>query len=98
MKPIIGEHNHVCCKRKQHSSKDWGKTETSTCGKAATHQRGNQFFCRHHSKTGRFVVRDGDVGEILARFDTEKELRENISKFPGMRMQKVSKTSRRDIY
>lgn len=67
------------------------------CGKTATHEIGGQKLCRHHARVGRYIVRDGDIGEILARFDTEKELRENIHLYPGMRMQKVTKSHRRDI-
>lgn len=99
MKMISKEHNETCCKRVQHSFPGLGKTHTSVCGKPATHVHNNgiHYFCRQHSGTGRFVVRNGDVGEILARFDTEKELRDNIIHYPGMRMQKITKSHRRDI-
>ena len=90
------ETNEVCCKKIV--VKDWFHKESWVCGKPATHTNGSHFFCRHHSKTGRFVIRNGDVGEILARFDTEKEMRDSIHLYPGMRMQKVSKSHRRDIY
>jgi hypothetical protein len=79
--------------------KDWFNRHSYVCNKLATHTDGNAVFrCRHHSLTGRFVVRDGDVGEIKMRFDTEKELRENIHLYPGMVMQKVTKSHRRNIY
>lgn len=87
----------TCCKKVQHSARNWGKTNTSICGKPATHTNGTHNFCRHHSGTGRYIFRDGQVGLIVARFDTEKELRENAHLFPGMLMQKVTKSHRKDI-
>jgi hypothetical protein len=47
---------------------------------------------------GRFVIRDGDVGKILFRCDTEEELRKEIGNYPGMRMQKVTSSHRKDIH
>lgn len=88
----------ICGKTIKHTMKEVGVIGTSKCVKPVTHFNGSHYFCKHHSRTGRFVVRDGDVGKILARFDTEKELRDNISKYPGMRMQKITKSRRRDIY
>jgi hypothetical protein len=90
------EPGHTCTKRRKHSD-DWGVTGTSICGKPAVWKEGEAYYCQYHSKKGRFVVRDGDVGEIKARFDTEQELRANISNYPGMRMQHISKSHRRDI-
>jgi hypothetical protein len=90
------ETNETCCKKIV--VKEWLYKESWICGKPATHTNGSHFFCRHHSKTGRFVIRNGDVGEILARFDTEQEMRDNIHLYPGMRMQKVTKSHRRDIF
>lgn len=40
----------------------------------------------------------GVAVEIKARFDTEKELRENIINYPGMRMQKITSSHRKDLY
>lgn len=97
MKPIESTINETCCYNAQHSN-NTGKTYKAICGKPATHTNGQHFFCRHHSRSGRFVIRIGDTGEILARFDTEKEVRENHHLYPNSRMQKVSKSSRRDIY
>lgn len=97
MKQIEFNSNERCCKKVQHSD-HFGKTYKSVCGKKATHTNGQHFFCRHHSRTGRFVFRVGDVGEIVARFDIEEELHNNAHLFEGMRMQKISKSSRRDIY
>jgi hypothetical protein len=49
---------------------------------------GTHFYCRQHSKIGRFVIRNGNVGEILARFNTEEQVR---AAFPDcMRMQKIT--------
>jgi hypothetical protein len=48
---------------------------------------------------GRFVIRDGDVVKIVARFDTEKELRENICNYVSrFRMQKLTSSSRKDLH
>lgn len=98
MKHIEDNNEHTCCKRVKHSMRNMGVIGTSICGKKATYQEGTYYFCKHHSKTGRYVVRDGDIGKILARFDTEKELRANIHLYSGMRMQKLTKSHRRDIY
>lgn len=95
MKEITTEEK--CCKKV--TPQQYGFNVGSyKCGKPATHTNGTHFFCRKHSKMGRFVIRDGDVGEIKARFDTEKELRENIINYPGMRMQKVTSSHRKDLY
>lgn len=90
------QHVHVCCKKVRHQL---GTiiSHTYTCGRNATHTNGSNFFCRHHSRMGRFVVRDGDVGEIIIRFDTEQELRDNIHLYPGKRIQKITKSSRRNL-
>lgn len=99
VRPLEQPTDRTCCRkvRQQYGHIQLG---TKICGKPATHinTNGVSAYCRHHSGTGRFVVRNGDVGEILARFDTEKELRDNIGNYPGMRMQKVTKSHRRDIY
>ncbi len=87
----------ICYRMKQHSM--WyGKTGKSKCTKLATYFNGTHYFCRHHSRMQRYIVRDGDVGEIIKRFDTEQELRNNIHLFPGMRMQKLTHSHRKDIY
>jgi hypothetical protein len=90
--------DNIECNKRIHI-KDWLNRHSYVCNKLATHTNEQGVYrCRHHSLTGRFVVRDGDVGEIKMRFDTEKELRENIHLYPKMRMQKVTKSHRRDIY
>lgn len=92
------ETNEICCKRIKHSARQIGIIGYSKCTNKATYTNGTHFFCTKHSRMQRFVIRNGDIGEILARFDTEQELRNNIHLYPGMRMQKVTKSHRRDIY
>jgi hypothetical protein len=75
-----------------------GKIGRYTCGKPATYTNGTHYFCTHHSRMQRYIIRDGDVGKILARFDTEEELRANIDNYPGMVMQKLTHSHRRTIY
>ena len=88
--------NITCCKSIK--IKTWYSRRSYICRKPATHTNGSHYFCRHHSRVGRFVARIGDVGEIVARFNSEQELRENIHLYPDCRMQKVTKSHRRDIY
>lgn len=97
MKPISENNKETCCFNKQHSSKNLGKTYKSVCGKKATHTNGSRFFCRQHSKLGRFVLRNGDVGEILARFDTEEELQDNAHLFPNAELQKLTNSHRKTL-
>jgi hypothetical protein len=91
------ETNEICCKKIKHSAREMGIIGHSKCNNKAEWTNGTHFFCTKHSKMQRWVVRDGDVGKILARFDTEQELRNNIHLYPGMRGQKLSKSHRRDI-
>jgi hypothetical protein len=76
--------------------------EKFRCTKDATHMINGKHLCRHHSKTGRYVIREGDTGPIHFRCDTEKELRQEFSSEsypkPQYRMQKISKSHRRDIF
>ena len=67
------------------------------CTALATHTNGSHHFCRHHSKMQRFVAREGDTGKILARFETEQELRNNIHLFPEAEMQKLTKSHRKTL-
>lgn len=97
MKPIDSTINEVCCKKMKHSVW-WGKSYTSKCTKKATYTNGTHFFCKHHSGMGRYVFRVGDVGEILARYDTEQELHDNAHLYPDARMQKITKSHKKDIY
>lgn len=91
------ETNEICCKKLKHSARSRGIVGYSKCTNKATYTNGSHFFCAKHSKMQRYVIREGDVGKILARFDTEEELRQNIHLYPNMRMQKLS-SSRKDIY
>lgn len=95
MKEITTEEK--CCKKV--TPQQYGFNVGSyICNKPATYTNGTHFFCRKHSKMGRFVIRNGDVGEIIERFDTEQLMRDAIVKYPGMRMQKVTSSHRKDIY
>lgn len=91
------ETNETCCKKIKHSAREMGVIGYSHCTKKAEYTNGTHYFCKHHSKMGRFVIRDGEIGKVLARFDTEKELKENIHLYPGKVMQKLTKSHRRDI-
>jgi len=92
------ESKNTCCKKIQHSFPGIGKTHTSICGKNAEYQKSGYWFCRHHAKVKRFVLRDGNVGEILARYDTENELKDNAHLFPDAVLQKITKSARKDIF
>jgi hypothetical protein len=92
----IAQSGHTCMKRVKHSN-DFGVTHTSVCGKPAIWKDGTAYFCQHHSKKGRFVFRDGDIGEVKARFDTIEDLFAHIPNYPGMIMQHLTKSHRRDI-
>jgi hypothetical protein len=96
MKSFENSESIICGKRTK--VKDWFNPHTHVCKKVATHTNGSHYFCRHHSKTGRYIARIGDVGKTMARFDTEQQLRDNIHLYPGCRMQKVTKSHRRDIF
>lgn len=88
-----------CCKKVTQTYTNF-PTETYICDKPATHTNGTHFFCRKHSKMGRFVIRVGDVGEILHRFDDEKMLRSEFDKLEskdGLVMQKITSSHRRTI-
>jgi len=87
----------MCCKMKQLHT-PWGKGGRIKCKAFASYTNGTHHFCTHHSQMQRYIVRDGDVGKIIARFDTEQELRDNINKYPGMRMQKLTRSHRVNIY
>lgn len=98
MKEFDNTENIVCCKIMKHTMRNVGIIGKSKCTKPATHFNGSHYFCKKHSCTGRFVARVGSTGKILARFDTEKELRDNIYLYPGARMQKMTSSHRRDLY
>lgn len=87
---------HTCDGIKQHSD-CLGKAGVSICGKPAVWTNGKKYYCQHHSRKGRFIFRNGDTGEIKARFDTKEELIANVHLFPGLRPQHLSKSRRHDI-
>jgi hypothetical protein len=65
----------TCC-RKVNQSMGRYVYNVKMCGKSSIlYQQWQYFYCRQHSKIGRFVIRNGNVGEILARFDTEEQVR-----------------------
>lgn len=97
MIPFNNSTGIICCKMRQHHT-PWGKGGRSPCSKFATYTNGTHCFCTHHSRMQRYIVRDGDIGKIITRFNTEQELRDNIHKYPGMRMQHLTKSHRRDIF
>ena len=76
--------------------------ERFTCNKEAIHTINGKHYCQHHSKLGRYIIREGDIGEIVFRCDTETELREEFKsdKYPKpkYRMQKKTRSHRRDIF
>jgi hypothetical protein len=88
----------TCC-RKVNQSEGRYVYNVKVCGKAAPYtNNGTHFYCRQHSKIGRFVIRNGNVGEILARFNTEEQVRAAFPDYPGMRMQKITPSHRKDIH
>lgn len=101
MTPITEQnHNHTCCKRITDKSLKWvGYIESWTCGKPAVYTNGSHYFCRKHSKLQRYVIREGEVGSILFRYDTEDEGRAAFLKLatPGLSLQKISPGKRRTI-
>lgn len=76
--------------------------ELFECNKDSTIEINGKHLCNHHAHIGRYVIREGDVGTIVFRCDTEQQLRDEFSldKYPKpkYRMQKVTKSHRRDIY
>lgn len=98
MKKFNNTENLVCGKVMKHSMREMGIIGKSNCTRIATYTNGSHVFCTRHSRMQRFVAREGDTGKIFARFDTEQELRNNIHKFPGARMQKITSSHRKDLY
>lgn len=76
--------------------------EKFVCDKEAVYTINGKHYCRHHSKLGRYVIREGDIGKIVFRCDTEKQLRAEFASdnYPKSkyRMQKVTKSHRKDIF
>ena len=78
----------------------WNIKVKCNCKKESIININGKNLCRHHARLGRFVIRKGDIGDILFRCDTEIELREefSIAKYPQCRMQKITKSHRKDIF
>ena len=76
--------------------------EKFICQKEAVTIKNGKHLCNYHAKLGRFVIREGDVGKIIFRCDTEEQLRNEFNKDiylnKGLRMQKISRSHRRDIF
>jgi hypothetical protein len=85
----------TCC-RKVNQSEGRYVYNVKVCAKAPYTNNGTHFIVGN-SKIGRFVIRNGNVGEILARFNTE-QVRAAFPDYPGMRMQKITPSHRKDIH
>jgi hypothetical protein len=77
----------TCCRKVNQSEGRYNVKKV--CAKHPHTNNGTHFYCRQHSKIGRFVIRNGNVGEILARFNTEEQVRAAFPDYPGMRMQRL---------
>lgn len=93
----IEKSGETCGFIKQHSARNLGRTHKTVCGKPATYVQGSKYLCCQHSGRGRFVLRNGDVGEILARYDTEQELQNNAHLYPDAVLQKITNSHRKTI-
>ena len=94
-------HSHKCCKKivdKQYKG-IFGYTESRICDKPAVYSNGFHCFCRHHSQTGRYVIRQGECGPIVSRHNTEIEARNtfNSLQMTGIEIQHLSKSHRRTL-
>jgi len=100
LKKLLTPHNHKCCRKVKYSAQYIGVYAVSTCGKNATYTNGSHYFCTLHSKMQRYVVRVGDIGEILCRADTLEEITEIFNKIErtGIIVQKLSNGKRINIY
>lgn len=97
---LLKESGHTCCKKivdKTYSS--MGYTESWVCGKPAIYKHGSSHFCRHHSGIQRYVIRIGDTGSILSRYDTEDQARAAFKALDmtGIRIQRLTGSKRRDL-
>jgi hypothetical protein len=84
----------TCCRKVNQSEGRY--VYNVKCAAAPYTNNGTHFYCRQHSKIGRFVIRNGN-GEILARFNTEEQVRAAFPDYPGMRMQRLPFTQK-DIH
>jgi hypothetical protein len=69
----------TCC-RKVNQSEGRYVYNVKCAAKAPYTNNGTHFYCRQHSN--RFVIRNGNVGEILARFNTEEQVRAAFPDYP----------------
>jgi hypothetical protein len=77
----------------------WIYKEHFTCNEEAVHFIRGKHYCQRHSRLGRYVIREGDVGKIVFRCDTEQQLRTEFIKYSyPYRMQKLTRSHRRDIF
>lgn len=99
MEKILNDGSKKCCKRVNLTAKYIGVYSSVICGKNASYKDGNNFYCTNHSCMERYVIRVGETGKILARFDTENQLRKAFaeSDLKGIRGQRLTKSKRRDI-
>lgn len=75
--------------------------ELFECNKQAIVFIDGKHLCRHHARLGRYIIRIGDVGEILFRCNTKEELIKeyNSGKYTKSihRMQYKTKSKRRTL-
>jgi hypothetical protein len=62
----------TCCRKVNQSEGRYVYNVKCAAKQLLYTNNGTHFYCRQHSKIGRFVIRNGNVGEILARFNTEE--------------------------
>ena len=76
--------------------------EKFICQKEAVITKNGKHLCSYHAKLGRFVIREGDIGKIVFRCDTEEQLRNEFDKDiylnKDLKMQKLSRSRRKDIF
>jgi hypothetical protein len=82
----------TCC-RKVNQSEGRYVYNVKCAANSSYTNNGTHFYCKH-SKIGRFVIRNGNVGEILARFNTEEQVRAAFPDYPGMRCKRLPSQKR----
>jgi hypothetical protein len=97
VKLLVPAAEGLSCTRRLAQSNHWGEVGRYTCGKPARWSHGNEYFCPKHSLKGRFIFREGDTGEIVARFDTMEELLANKHLYPNLQMQHIGASRRRNL-
>lgn len=94
------DHGYTCCKKIVDKTYSWiGHKESWICGKLAVYEEGKQKFCRHHSQMGRYVIRQGETGPILERYDTEDQARNafKLLDMTGIQIQRITGSKRRSL-